>query len=158
MRLDAFGRTRKVLENNRKIWKVFDGNISCFAIFLKCWSSWSKMRLKINFCVKFCSRCTHPEVRPKIMKNLMCVDVFRNSKCWVSDNCFSRTLNTSSLLVSLAHFIAKHVAPTHHKFSTCSYTYIKKKLIEEEAGPISFNCRALYYLRYRFKFCFSIRN
>ena len=48
---------------------------------------------------------------------------FRNSKYWVSDN-VSRAIwiLVVSLLLSLTHFISKHVAPTHHKHSTCSST------------------------------------
>ena len=48
-----------------KFWKLWNkiGPKHRFSVILvKFWSSWSKMQLKIHFRVKFCSRCTYPEV------------------------------------------------------------------------------------------------
>ena len=62
MRSDSSRRFRNIL----KIFEHFEKNglmHPFFLIFGKFWRSWSKMDLKINLCIKFCSRYTYSEVR-----------------------------------------------------------------------------------------------
>ena len=44
-----------------KIWKMFEPKNQVFEI-VKFLRSWRKMHVKINFRIKFCSRCPYPEV------------------------------------------------------------------------------------------------
>ena len=62
MHSEAFGCVRTHSEKFRKFETNFGPKHQFFAIFANFLRSWSKMHLKINFRVKFCSRYTHPEV------------------------------------------------------------------------------------------------
>ena len=62
MHSEAFGCVRTHSEKFRKFETNFGPKHQFFTIFANFLRSWSKMHLKINFRVKFCSRYTHPEV------------------------------------------------------------------------------------------------
>ena len=62
MHSEAFGCVRTHSEKFRKFETNFGPKHQFFAIFANFLRSWSKMDLKINFRVKFCSRYTYPEV------------------------------------------------------------------------------------------------